>query len=165
MLLGSFISFRSSLRPRQWRLTIIARMVFQLFRHMIRVGSIRFDPLDVRLSHRRFQPSPSDSASPEIQSLLRRHFRDALSRKDLIRRSELFWGYCYLVMVYGLVQWYASALSATGAPDPAKALEVVEKHYLLHPDFDQTFLYHPALADVIHHLFRKPNFAHTVVMG
>lgn len=165
MLLGSFISFRNTLRPNQWRLTAIARLLFQFLRHLTRLGALRLDPLKNRVPYARFRPEPEDLAAPETQALLRRYFRHALFRKDLVHHTDLFRGYCYFVMVYGLTQWYNAALKAQGEPDPAAALALVERHYVLHPDFNQTFLYHPAMADVLQHLFQKPHFAHTIVRG
>ena len=165
MLLGTFVSFRNSLRPRQWRLVAVARVLAQNCRHWLRVGSLRLDPLDWRVPYGQFRPDSADFAAPEMQRLLRRYFRHALFRKDAIRHTDLFWGYCYFVLTYGLAQWYAAAFRAGGKPAPAQALALVEKYFVLHSNFNQTFLYHPAVADFIQHFFRKPNFAHTVIYG
>jgi Fe-S-cluster containining protein len=176
MLLGAFVSFRDALRDRpgrlfQGRLAFIARTVFENARHWARVGSVRLPPLKERVRYRDFHPGAAalrggeaDGGS-DFQVCLRRYFRHALFRKDAICHSDLLWGYGYMVMAYGLVQWYAAALEAAGAPDPPRALALVEQYYMHHSSFDQTFLYHPAMANLIQRLFRKPNFAHTIVGG
>lgn len=165
MLLGSFISFRNTLSARQPHLLIIARALMQYARHWLRLGSIRLKPLEGKVSYAEFRPSVDDLAAEETQDLLRRYFRHALTRKDLVRNSDIFLGYGYLVMTYGLIQWYAAFLRSVDQPDPVRALALVEEHFIQHPEFNQVFLYHPAMANIIHYLFRKPNFAHTMVRG
>jgi Fe-S-cluster containining protein len=162
MLIGTFIAFRNGLRPHQWRLWAMARVMGGLLRHWTRVGTLRFRPLDVRLPYREFCTRADDLTDPEAESLLRRYARHAMFRKDMILATDLFWGYSYLVLVYGLVQWHEAALRAAGRPDPAVALATVECDFVHHTSFNQTFLYHPAMADIIRRYFNKPNFAHLV---
>lgn len=162
MLLGTFIAFRNGLGPRQWRLWAMTRVLSELPRHWTRLGTLRFPSLDVRLSYRQFRTQPDDLADPATEQLLRRYARHAIFRKDLIVGTDLFWGFSYLVMVHGIVQWHAAALRAAGRPDPAAALAAVERDFVHHTNFNQTFLYHPAIADIIRRFFHKPNFAHLV---
>jgi hypothetical protein len=163
MVLGTFISFRGSIRPRQWRISALTRVVFENIRHLARVGRLRLDPLEKSVPYRRFSPRPDALSDPETQILLRRWFRHCLFRKDLIAHTDLFWGYCYLLLCHGLIEYYEAVLEATGEGNPAKALGLVERQYVHHSGFNQTFLYHPAIAHVFQYLFRKPNFGHTMV--
>lgn len=165
MTLGTFLSFRNSLRPRQWRITALARVIFQNVRHLLRVGSLRMKPLEKRVSWSKLDPKPEVLFPEESQKLLRRYYRHALFRKDLIAHTDLFWGYGYFLLAYGLMEYYASGLEALGEADNALALSLVEKYFVHHSSFNQTFLYHPAIAHVFQYLFRRPNFAHTIVYG
>jgi hypothetical protein len=165
MLLGSFISFRTSLMERRPRLVVAATVVLQNARHWFRLGSLRLPPFEQRFSYRNFRAEAAGLETPRMQELLRRYFRHALFRKDIVRHTDLFWGFCYLVLTYGLIQWYAAALAAAGEADPTEAVGMVERYFVHHSNFDQLFLYHPALAQTVQYLFRKPNFAHTMVNG
>lgn len=165
MVLGTFLSFRNSLRPRQWRLAAIARVVFENARHWARIGSLRMEPLEKRVPYRLFHPTPAVLNPPETQKLLRRYFRHALFRKDLVVGTDLFWGYCYFLMTHGMIEYYATGLEALGEPDAKLALSLVEKYFVHHSSFGRTFLYHPAIADTLQYVFKRPNFAHTVVLG
>jgi len=165
MVLGTLLSFRNSGRPNQWRITAVMRVIVEHLRHWMRLGSLRLEPLDKRVPYRMFQPSPAYLDPPKVQALLRRYYRHALFRKDLVANTDLFWGYCYFLLIHGLVEYYAVGLAALGEPDPELALCLVEKYFVHHSNFGRTFLYHPALADIFQYLFKRPNFAHTMVMG
>ena len=60
---------------------------------------------------------------------------------------------------------YGAFLRSTDRPAPARALALVEEYFIFNTEFNQVFLYHPAIADIVHYLFRKPNFAHTMTRG
>jgi len=165
MILGTFLSFRNSLRPRQWRLTTIGRIFVENIRHWARWGSLRMEPLDKRVPYRLFHPSNEALAAAETQVLLERYFRHGIFRKDLILHTDLFWGYCYFLLTYGMIQYYATGLEAIGEGNPALAVSLVEKYFVHHSNFNQTFLYHPAVGDTFQYLFKRPNFAHTIAMG
>ena len=86
--------------------------------------------------------------------------------KELVRYTDVFRGYCFLILIYGLIQWYATVLKNQGSENPlSEALSMVERYYVLHSDFNQLFLYHPALADIMDYIFKKSNFAHSIIMG
>jgi len=180
MLLGSFISFRSASIRRLPRLVVIVRLLLENARHWLRLGNLRLPPFQTALSYRDFRPGSADLDSREFQDILRRYFRHALFRKDLICHTDVFWGYCFLVLTYGLIQWYAAGLRAAGTPAPGsggkalaensasdgfEAVSIVERYYVHHSNFNQLFLYHPALAETIQYLFKRPNFAHSIVAG
>ena len=168
MLLGSFISFRTSLTEGRTRAGVTARILLENARHWLRVGAVRLPELGgAAISHRSLEARKGCLAGPDAQEMLRRYFRHALFRKDLICHTDLFWGYCFLVLAYGLVQWHGAALRALPKPDddPARALGMVERGYVHHSSFNQLFLYHPALAEVFQYIFKKPNFAHSIING
>jgi hypothetical protein len=165
MVLGTFISFRHALKPDLWRLTAMMRVGVANLRHWARLGSLRFPPLDGAIPYSQFQPRPDELSDPDTSRLLRRYFRHALFRKDLVAHTDVFAGYGYLVLVYGLIQWYATALRTMGQAAPGRALACVESHYVLHSAFGSAFWYHPALADILQFAAGKPTFAHTIVRG
>jgi hypothetical protein len=165
MVLGTLISFRQALKPGLWRLTAMVRVGVANLRHWARLGTLRFPPLDGTIPYSQFQPRPDELSDPDTSRLLRRYFRHALFRKDLVAHTDVFAGYGYLVLVYGLIQWYAVALRTMGQADPGRALACVESHYVLHPAFGSAFWYHPALADILQFAAGKPTFAHTIVRG
>jgi len=165
MVLGTVISFRQALKPGLWRLTAMARVGMANLRHWARLGTLRFPPLDSAIPYAQFKPQPDELGDPDTSRLLRRYFRHALFRKDLVVHSDVFGGYGYLILVYGLIQWYAAALRLSGQADPGRALACVESHYVLHPAFGSAFWYHPALADILQFAAGKPTFAHTIVRG
>jgi hypothetical protein len=165
MVLGTFISFRQALKPGLWRLTAMARVGLANLRHWARLGTLRFPPLDGTIPYAQFKVQSDELGDPDTSRLLRRYFRHALFRKDLVVHSDVFAGYGYLVLVYGLIQWYAAALRLSGRADPGRALACVESHYVLHPAFGQSFWYHPALADILQYAAGKPTFAHSIIRG
>ncbi|HBF34238.1 TPA: hypothetical protein DDW35_06705 [Candidatus Sumerlaeota bacterium] len=165
MLLGSFLSFRNTLRPGQSRLFLIPRLTFANLRHWCRWGSVPLEPLDKCVSYKNFAPSHELLEDAETQSILRRYYRHALFRKELVQGTDLFWGYCYLVLVHGLIEYYAAGLKAAGEENPARAIQVVEKYFVHHSTFGRTFLYHPAMLLIFQRVFDRPNFAHTIVLG
>ncbi len=165
MVLGTFISFRQALKPDLWRLTAMARVGLANLRHWARLGTLRFPPLDGAIPYSKFQPRPDELSDPDTSRLLRRYFRHALFRKDLVVHTDVFAGYGHLALVYGLIQWYAAALRLSGQTDPGRALACVESHYVLHPAFGQAFWYHPALADILQYAAAKPTFAHSLIRG
>lgn len=165
VLLGAFLSFRNGLRPRQSRLEAMVRLSFSNMRHWARLGGFPLKPLDRSVPYRRLQASANTLADDATQALLRRYFRHCLFRKDLVRQTELFWGYNWLVLMYGLIQNYAAGLEAIGEGDGERALELVESWFGYHSNFNQTLLYHPAVAHTFQYAFGRPNFAHTLVRG
>lgn len=165
MLLGSFLSFRNTLRPGSTRLLLLPRLTFENLRHWLRLGSLPLEPLPKRVPYRDFHPSPALLETPATQTLLRRYFRHALFRKELILGTDLFWGYCYLVMAHGLIEYYAAGLKALGEDNPALALSVVEQYFVLHSNFGRTFLYHPAMMFIFQRTFDRPNYAHTLALA
>jgi hypothetical protein len=165
MLLGTFVSFRTSLIRRRWRPLVMGQVLTQNLRHWLQLGSLRLPPYEKEFSYSDFRPDPQALETPEMQALLRRYFRHALFRKDLVRHTEVLWGYSFLVLTYGLIQWYATVLRAMGESDPSEALGAVERYFVHHTNFNQLFLYHPALAMIVQYLFQKPNFAHTIING
>jgi len=192
MLLGSFVLFRTAALRGGSRFVVAARLLLENVRHWLRLGSFRFPPFEEAISWRKFRPDPAALNTPEAQTLLRRYFRHALFRKDAIRHTDLFWGYCYLVLAYGLIEWHLAAWRVAtrrsealrgepvGGADPApgrggddashadnlrQAVNLVERFYLHHSNFNQLFLYHPAVAETVQYLFKRPNFAHSIVAG
>ncbi|MBN1868522.1 hypothetical protein JW916_14670 [Candidatus Sumerlaeota bacterium] len=166
MLLGTLIGFRRTLRPRQWRMTATLRATVENLRHWMRLGALRFPGIDDRVPWREFEPNPADLAPEEPQRLLRRYFRHSLFRKDPILHTDLHLGFCFLILVHGLVEWYAAALKPLGRSDTVgAALGLVERHFVLDPDFGPLFLHHPAIGDAIHLASNRPHFAHTIVKG
>jgi len=49
--------------------------------------------------------------------------------------------------------------------DPALALCLVEKYYVLHSGFGRGVLYHPAIADTFQRVFTRPHFAHAIALS
>lgn len=165
ILMGSFLALRNTVRPGTSRFVAAGRLTFENLRHWARVGSLRLEPLERRIPYGALRGAAQALQSTEAQSLLRRYYRHALFRKDAVAATDLFWGYCYFIMTYGMVQYYAAALEALGRPDPALALCYVEKCYVLHTGFGHDVLYHPALADTFQRVFHRPNFAHAIAYG
>ena len=166
MLLGSFISFRGTLSRRMPRLMVIGSLVLQNMRHWARLGSLKLAPLKTKISYADCAEHKEISQSPEAQALLRRYFQHVIFRKDLVHHTDLFRGYCYLVVAHGLIEWYAAALATSGEKNPvSEAVSHVERYYVIHSDFGPLFLYYPGLAEMMGYLFQRPNFAHTVING
>jgi Fe-S-cluster containining protein len=174
MLLGTFTSFGNVLPYAKTRIGAALRVFWFNGRHWMRWGGVRLTPFEQSVPYRDFAPRPEFALAPAAQDLLRRYFRHAVFRKDLVVHTDMFWGYCFLVMSHGLLEWYVAVMDALGkVPDPehdptrgvSGALEHVERLFVFHSRFRSIFLYHPALADTFQRVFRKPNFAHTIVMG
>lgn len=165
MVLGTFLGFRQSLRPSQTRLGAILRVALENARHWARIGSLRLMPLPDKIPWSAFSPEAALLETEEAEDLLRRYFLHALQRKDLIAHTDVFWGYNYFLLTWGIVEYYASGLQALEKPDIGRALELVEKHFVHHSSFNQTFLYHPGIAHLFQYLFERPNFAHTLLFG
>lgn len=163
MVLGTFIAFRGMLGPRQPQLVQMIRVFFENLRHWVRIGSLRFPPLQARVPYGIFRPSLNDLSDGESQDLLRRYVRHSLFRKSLVAQSDLISGYRFLILTHGVIQWHAAALRATGKPNTAQALAMVEERFSFTPDFDPSFLDHPAIGHIMYHLFRKANFAHIIL--
>ena len=160
ILLGTCISFRHSMRPGQSRISVTAKLILNNIRHWLQAGSVKMYPLDTGVPYIALALSSELLQNKDAEKLLRRYFLHALSRKDLIVETDLFWGYCYFILSYGLIEWYAAALQEAGSPpDPEKALMLVEKNFVSHSNFNRIFLSQPVLENKFRSIFEKPNFA------
>ncbi|MCX7049448.1 MAG: hypothetical protein NTX50_28680 [Candidatus Sumerlaeota bacterium] len=165
MLLGSFVSFRNSVRSNPSRFFLPPLLVFENMRHWLRIGSLPLKPLEKRVPYKKFSPTPALLEDAATQALLRRYYRHALFRKDLATSPDVFWGFCYLVLTHGLIEYYAAGLKALGEADIGMALSLVEKYFVHHSSFGRNFLGHPAIALIFQRVFERPNFAHTIALG
>ena len=164
IMLGTLISFCNSMRKKRSRASIIGSLTFTHLRHWLGFGSIVLPPLDKSVAYTDLLDTPDCFLNTEGQTLLRRYFRHSLFRKDLITVSDLLWGYSYMILVYGLIEWYAIALE--GEPDQLnQALQLVEKEFVHHSGFNRFFFYYPSVERKFRAIFMKPNFPMMLLGG
>ncbi len=164
MTLGTLITFRRNLHPGMTRFEAMGRIAYHNVRHWLKLGHIRIDPWSYQINYQQLEKLPEDFYSPDSQRLLRGWLRHCVFRKELILHTDVLRGLCYLVAAHGLAGWTAAALkSHRDQADIPLAVHTTDVLFMRNTRFNASYLYHPALTDIVTHIFKKPTYAHRII--
>ncbi len=164
MTLGTLITFRRNLHPHMTRVEAMGRIAYHNVRHWLQLGHVRIDPWNYKMNYQQLEKLPEEFFNDDNQGLMRDWLRHCLFRKELIIHTDVFRGLCYLVAVHGLTGWTAKAIkSHHGDTDIPLAIHTTDILFMRNTRFNASYLYHPALTDIVTHIFKKPTYAHRII--